>query len=268
MTVPEASMDEDDFPRFAGVIRQLSPQQVENPRSVADLRLADVTIGGRVVEMVYAPFDHANTSARIAVVGLTPGRQQAANALGAAQQALLEGSSNEQAGQRAKVFASFSGPMRANLIAMLDKIGIARWLGITTTASLWDRDSQLIHFTSALRYPVFLDGENWSGTPDMLRIACMRNWLDTYTGTELSLLQDAVFVPLGPKVSAALNHLADIGRIPRDRILDGMPHPSGANAERIAYFLGNKASADLSPKTNPDWIDAARANLLGRVAAL
>jgi hypothetical protein len=218
--------------------------------------------------MVYAPFDHANSAARIAVVGLTPGRQQAANAFRAAQQALRASASDAEAAAKATVYSSFSGPMRANLVAMLDKIGIARWLGIASTASLWDRDSRLIHFTSALRYPVFVDGENWSGTPDMLRVSEMRNWLEAYTGTELPLLRDAVFVPLGPKVSAALNHLADIGRIPRDRILDGMPHPSGANAERIAYFLGNKASEHLSPKTNAASIDSARTRLLERIAAL
>lgn len=258
----------DLFPRFAGVIRQLSTQQAENPQAFAELRIGDIELGERTIDMVYAPFDYVNASARIAVVGLTPGRQQAANALRAAQAALIEGADDWQAAQRAKVFASFSGPMRTNLVAMLDKIGIARWLGIPTTASLWSGDSNLIHFTSALRYPVFVDGENWSGAPDMLRVPGMRNWLETYTGTELTLMDDAVFVPLGPKVSAALNHLADSGRIRRDRILDGMPHPSGANAERIAYFLGNKASGDLSPKTNPASIDAARASLLGRVAAL
>lgn len=258
----------DLFPRFAGVIRQLSQHQIENPLSVRELRLGDAGIPGRNVEMVYAPFDHVNPSARIVIVGLSPGRQQAANAIRAAQRALRAGANTEVAAQRAKVFASFSGPMRSNLVAMLDAIGIARWLGVKTTATLWERDSHLIHFTSALRYPVFVNGKNWSGTPDMLRSSDMRGWLEAYTGTELSQLEDSLVVPLGPKVSAALNHLADIGRLPRDRILDGMPHPSGANAERIAYFLGKKAAADLSPKTNPSAIDAARASLLLKVGAL
>jgi hypothetical protein len=151
---------------------------------------------------------------------------------------------------------------------MLDRIGIARWLGLATTASLWDRDSELIHFTSALRYPVFIDGANWPGTPDMLRVPAMRDWLETYTGSELSQLTNAVFVPLGPRVASALSHLALSGAIDGDRILDGMPHPSGANAERIAYFLGRKAANDLSPKTNARSIDAARAGLSARVAAL
>lgn len=59
--------------------------------------------------MVYAPFDHVNRAARIAIVGMTPGRFQAANALRAAQEALRAGQSVEIAAEKAKVFASFSG---------------------------------------------------------------------------------------------------------------------------------------------------------------
>ena len=45
--------------------------------------------------------------------------------------------------------------------------------------------------------------------------------------------------------------MAEQGVIQRNQILAGMPHPSGANAERIAFFLGEKAKKDLSAKTNP-----------------
>jgi hypothetical protein len=37
-----------------------------------------------------------------------------------------------------------------------------------------------------------------------------------------------------------------------------MAHPSGANAERIAYFLGRKARDALSGKTQPDVVDEGR----------
>lgn len=45
----------------------------------------------------------------------------------------------------------------------------------------------------------------------------------------------------------------------------GMPHPSGANAERIAYFLGRKPKAALSAKTNADTIDAMKSQLLAQL---
>ena len=50
-----------------------------------------------------------------------------------------------------------------------------------------------------------------------------------------------------------------------DCLLDGLPHPSLANAERIAYFLGRKRRNDLSAKTRADVIDAARDELLRKV---
>lgn len=256
------------FPKFTPTIRQLSSAEIEDPRTARELLLDRTTIGGREIEMVYAPFDHVNRHARLVIVGLTPGKQQAVNALRAAHNALGAGLNDADAAERAKVYASFSGPMRRNLVSMLDSVGIARWLGLATTASLWGQDASLIHFTSALRYPVFVDGENWSGAPDMIRNMPMREWLETYTGSELAMLDNAVFVPLGPKVAAGLQHLAVRGMISADRILDGLPHPSGANAERIAYFVGSKPAERLSAKTNPVTIDAARALLCDKVAKL
>lgn len=98
-------------------------------------------------------FDKA---ARVVIVGITPGRQQMRNALLEAHRILKSGASDDAAIEGAKVFASFSGPMRSNLVALLDHIGLNRLIGVTTTASLWDADAHQVHFTSALRYPVFL----------------------------------------------------------------------------------------------------------------
>ena len=53
--------------------------------------------------------------------------------------------------------ASFSGPMRRNLIAMLDSIGVNRLLDLQSSASLWEDDAHLTQFTSErlnLRCPV------------------------------------------------------------------------------------------------------------------
>ena len=36
------------------------------------------------------------------------------------------------------------------------------------------------------------------------------------------------------------------------RVLSGLPHPSGANAERIAFFLGRKKREDVSSKVDAD----------------
>ncbi len=87
-------------------------------------------------------------------------------------------------------------------------------------------------------------------------------------GDEARMLQRAVFVPLGPKVEEVLVYLAGRGVVRQDRIIAGLPHPSGANAERIAYFLRRKAREALSAKTNPAVLDDARARLLRQVSGL
>ena len=71
-----------------------------------------------------------------------------------------------------------------------------------------------------------------------------------------------------PKVSEALSWLAGRGVLRESHILHGIPHPSGANAERIAYFLGRKDKAALSSRTNGAQIDAARLALAEKMAAL
>lgn len=136
---------------------------------------ADPTLGTKLIidrtgdlTVSYAPFEHIQRSARVVIVGITPGAQQASNALVAARRKLLSGVEHASALAAAKVFASFSGPMRTNLVAMLDHIGVNRWLGVSSTATLWSADECLVHFTSALRYPVFLAGKNYSGQPSMV----------------------------------------------------------------------------------------------------
>ncbi|OWK33644.1 hypothetical protein [Sphingomonas dokdonensis] len=256
------------FSFYADAMACLSPSGLADPHVQPSLKIDGAVVGDRQIDLVYAPFEHINRDARIAIVGLTPGKLQASNALKSATEALQRGLTAEDALRCAKAVASFSGPMRANLVAMLDHIGVNGLLGLRSTSTLWEERSDLAHFTSALRYPAFVDGENWSGQPDMVRTPPMRQWLEAYTGTELALLRNAVLVPLGPRVTSALQHLAKLGRIDGARILEGLPHPSGSNAERIAFFLNRKPAHLCSSKTNPIALDTARAALVARVSRL
>ena len=104
--------------RFTDLIRAASE---------ADLR-SDPTLAGRLVlerqgDLVvsYAPFEHVHLGARV-VVGITPGAQQAVNALCELRRRLMAGDGHGDALVAAKVFASFSGPIRANLVALLDHV--------------------------------------------------------------------------------------------------------------------------------------------------
>ena len=220
------------------------------------------------IRVCYAPFDHIANEARIVVVGITPGRVQAVNAFTAARSAIAQGASVPEALASAKLIGSFSGPLRTNLVAMLDSIGMAEHLSVDTTGELFREGSRDVHFTSALRYPVFVRGGNYNGTPDILKTPILRRMVETHLAEEVRMLPDALWLPLGPRPDAALRHLAGKGLLDRKKIISGLPHPSGANAERIAVFLGRKAPEDASSKTNPAKLLAARQSLSKQITAM
>lgn len=221
------------------------------------------------LEVMYSPFDHIARHAKLVIVGITPGRVQAVNALVAARTQLKSGRSAEEALRAAKLTASFSGAgTRNNLVRMMDEIGLNRHFGIRSTDELFTAKGEQVHFTSTLRYPVFVNGENYNGTPDMLRTPLLREMIETYLAEEARVLRDAVWLPLGPKPAMGLQHLAKLGLLKPEQILNGMPHPSGANAERIAAFLDTKPVHQLSTKTNASQIATAKAALISKINTL
>jgi hypothetical protein len=242
--------------RFATIIAAASQAEIQS----------DPSLSGRLVLdrqdpfcVTYAPFDHVNRSARVVLVGITPGRQQAVNALLEARRQLRVGADIGAASKAAKETASFSGKMRPKLVEMLDHIGLDRWLGIRSSQELFGASAGLVHYTSALRYPVYSQGENYSGSSRITSHPLLRRYVREFLGGEVRALPDAVWIPLGPWPTAAL------GVLIREGLL---AHPSGSNGERIAYFLGRKSRELLSVKTNPVQIDAAREKLLGRMTSL
>lgn len=220
------------------------------------------------VEVCYAPFEYVNRQARIVLVGVTPGHTQMLNALRECRRQLDAGADERSALKAAKLTGAFSGTMRPNLVALLDAVGLNRWLGLQSCSDVFSRAAELAQTTSVLTNPVFVDGENYNGTPSMIRHPLLQQQLIEGFGRDAQAFRSAVFVPLGDKVAEALHFLADRGCLTKERILDGLPHPSGANAERIAYFLGKKDRAALSAKTNPDKLDRARSELIAKVALL
>lgn len=255
--------------RFSDLLMTIETAGLEREIAIPDrLLVASADHRGKHFDVAYAPFDYVNKAARIVIVGLTPGRQQMRNALMEARRVLQAGGTSQNAMEAAKVFASFSGPMRSNLVAMLDHVGVQNLLGIASAASLWSGDSALVHFTSALRYPTFRDGRNYDGNPAILSTPLLAEQLDQWFVPEMKALPDAVFVPLGPEVGKAVRAAAATAGIDLDRVLAGLPHPSSANAERIAFFLDRKDRESLSVKTSPDLILGNRSEITKKVAAL
>lgn len=258
-------MDNQLLRKFAPVIRSLTATELNGAPSLYD-KLTLAQEGD--LRVCYAPFEYINPSARVVVVGITPGHTQMLNALREVRRQLDEGATEAVALKVAKATGAFSGAMRPNLTGLLDAVGIHKWLGISSCDKLFGTASDLVQTTSVLRNPVFLKGENYNGTPIMTRNYFLQQQLITYFAADIAALPNAVFVPLGDKVADALHFLSQKGLLDSERILDGLPHPSGANAERIAYFMGRKSRNELSVKTNPDKLDEARERLQKRVMAL
>lgn len=252
------------YRKYLNAVAQIDAAAYRNGQSFDALimeRAGDITVE-------YAPFDHIERDAELVIVGLTPGRTQAANALSSLSSELRAGSPIEAALANAKRTASFSGAMRGNLLAMLDAVGVPGVFGRASASEFFAQDDGLVHFTSTLRYPVYVGGQNYSGSPDPMGHPLLRGMIDTYLAEEAASLPRAIWIPLGRHAEAALLHLSGSGRLDRNKVLAGLPHPSGANAERIAYFLGRKARGQLSAKTNAERIDEAKERLVRQVSTL
>jgi hypothetical protein len=259
------------FPQFRDLIRDLDPDSVAAPDAIPP---GFLLAREKSLSVHYIPFDYVNTDARVVVVGITPGFVQWKNAVREARRQLVLGALDAEALRAAKYTGAFSGAIRPNLVALLDYIGLQRWLGIAGCASLFGEHAALMQVTAILRHPVFVadkDGtaRNYNGaSPDMIGNPLLQAQMLASFAHEAASLPDALYVPLGPKVGLALDWLARRGVLDADRILHGLPHPSGANAERIAYFLGRKERAALSSRTDGARIDADRERLRARMAAL
>ncbi len=230
---------------YLRIIASMPPTEVaaeiENPRML----LMDTHVYKlKRLDIAYAPFGHVNTGADIVIVGITPGKQQMREAIDEARRAIRLGLSDAEALARAKVHASFAGSMRVNLVKLMNAVGLNHLLGIASTASLWGADSRRAHFTSALRYPTFVGGENYSRSPDLNGVPFLSDRSVKWLKEELSLFTNAVIVPMGDMVSEVLTRVGREMTISNDRILAGMPHASGANNGPISKFLGAAGEDD------------------------
>ena len=84
------------FEKFVPTLLSLGDEELRNPDDVSSLQMFREQIGQRELSMIYAPFDHVNHDARVVIVGMTPGRFQAVNALVAARDALRNGATDER----------------------------------------------------------------------------------------------------------------------------------------------------------------------------
>jgi hypothetical protein len=192
------------------------------------------------IEIYYAPFEHINEGAKVVIVGITPGLHQMKKSFSTVKNINHALTDNEIL-HEVKKNSSFEGPMRKNLIKMLDELQLQNYLGLSSTSELFDTASHLVHTTSVITYPVFYNGKNFSGsTPNILKTELLKKYVLENFATELRHLDKPLIVPLGVNVSKVLDFLAENKYIEPNSILSGFPHPSGGNGHRHKQFSSNK----------------------------
>ncbi|TMN22219.1 uracil-DNA glycosylase family protein [Lentibacillus cibarius] len=193
--------------------------------------------------MYYAPHnDYINKDASIVIVGITPGWQQMKIAFEQFVKSLSSGDSLETCLKETKHAARFAGAMRKNLQYMLDECGIPNALGIPASANLFGNSRHLLHTTSIIKYPVFINGKNYTGhQPPIRSSAILQHYAWVTFPDELASIQPPTLViPLGKTAEQIITRLAEEKKLHGHTYLTGLPHPSGANGHRVKQFQQQK----------------------------
>lgn len=201
------------------------------------------------LRVYWIPFERLNVSAGLIIVGLTPGLSQMQKAFIAGRDALQLGMTRDEALVRVDRAASFAGAMRLNMVRMLDMLGMPAIMNIASTADLFGSSDFLVHTTSALRYPVFVDGKNYGGgSPPVNRSRLLSGYVTETLGPELAAVPDGLVLPLGKATEGCLRMLVGDGVLDEARCLFGFPHPSGGNGHRVRQFRENEEQLRLGIK--------------------
>lgn len=189
-------------------------------------------------QQFWIPFDAVNEAADVVIVGLTPGLQQAEEALVSMRNSLLMGCTPEIVAQRAKTTAAFKGNMRSLGARLMDHFGINELLGLGSTEELFGSAAHRVHCTSLLRHPVLKDGKNYSGDARMLQRPFLRDIAFSTLPNEIARIGDPWIISFGTAAADGLQALADMGRIDFSRLLTGILHPSGTQWNRYKVQFG------------------------------
>jgi hypothetical protein len=124
---------------------------------------------------------------------------------------------------------------------MLDGIGIPEAIGLATSATLFDADAKHLFSTSAVSFPVFVRGKNYTGsTPPLLGHHVLRSVAETFFAARVNRGPGALIIPLGKVASDVAEHFALRNILDRRRLLVGFPHPSGGNGHGVREYKENR----------------------------
>ncbi|KQL38277.1 hypothetical protein AN960_14695 [Bacillus sp. FJAT-25509] len=193
------------------------------------------------LEIYYAPFEYINERAKVIIVGITPGLHQMKQSYSTVIRFKDTEMDDEEILHEVKKNSSFEGPMRKNLIAMLDELELHYYLGLNSTSELFSTASHLVQTTSVIKYPAFYKGKNYNGsTPNILRTDLLKKYIVNTFAEEIIRLEHPLIIPLGVNVSKVLTYLTTNDYLNSDSILYGFPHTSGGNGHRHKQFAENK----------------------------
>lgn len=194
------------------------------------------------MKIYYAPHNEiVNEKAKVFIVGITPGWTQTSIAYKTAHDGLVKELDDETIKRKCKVNSRFAGSMRKNLIEMLDELNLNKKLQIDSCAELFENRDELLHTTSMIPYPVFINDKNYTGSnPKILDSEILKTYLEKYFYKEVEKLPNVLIIPLGKAVEEVLELMIDKKLIKREQCLLGFPHPSGANGHRKRQFEENK----------------------------
>jgi len=194
------------------------------------------------MEIYYAPHNEIlNENAKIFIIGITPGWTQTKIAYETAHNGLLKNMSSNKIKEECKRNSRFAGSMRKNLIEMLNELNLNKKLNIKSCSELFDEHDIMLHTTSIIPYPVFINNKNYTGTnPKILENDILTFYLKEYFYKEVEKLPNALYIPLGKAVEEVLEYMVKNNLIKKEQCLFGFPHPSGANGHRKQIFLENK----------------------------
>lgn len=148
---------------------------------------------------------------------------------------------DEEIKKECKRNSRFAGSMKRNLIEMLDELNLNKKLAIDSCSELFEAKDELLHTTSIIPYPVFINNKNYTGSnPKILDDEVLYSYTKKYFYKEVKKMQNALIIPLGKAVEEVLEFMIDEGFIKKEQCLFGFPHPSGANGHRKKQFVENK----------------------------
>ena len=211
------------------LIQQIKLLKTINQKNVKDKKF--LLEKEKNIEIYYAPFDYINSKAKIVIVGITPGLQQMLQS--------YEVINQRKSLKEVKDLSSFKGSMRTGLIKYLDELKINDILKIKSCESLFNKDSNYLHTTSLVKYPVFHKGKNYSGA-NILKKKILLDFIEKRFLGELKILKNSIIIPLGNTVSSTIEYLNNKYNLELACFLKGFPHPSGANARKSIQFKENK----------------------------